>query len=109
MKTKENLIEERASGRLPVKIEARFFFNGVFCVGSVSNISETGMFIKTRNILPPDSLIITILKAEHGLLKVIAGVKWILKQDRCAGMGVELVNTPKDYLALVNNIGYEVR
>ena len=108
MKTKEILTEERASGRIPAKIEAHFIFNGISYTGSASNISETGIFIKACSILPPASLFILILETDIGLLKVMAGVKWIIKQGRYGGMGVELINTPKNYLALVNKMGYEI-
>ena len=97
--------DKRASNRIPVNIDARFFHGNIFYSGIVRNLSDKGMFIDTRKCLPSDSMFVVIIREENDLLKVIAKVKRAsITTDACLGMGVELLSPSAGYLDFVHRL-----
>jgi len=97
--------ERRSCERIQTNIDARFFYGNLFYSGTVSNISDNGMFINTKRFLPDDSMFVVIIRLENELLKIIAKVKrFTLTADNSAGMGVALLRPSKNYLDMVNSL-----
>jgi len=99
------LMERRSHTRIPTKIGARFFYGNLFYSGTVLNISQKGMFIHTKRLLPSGSVFIVLIRTDNQLLKVIARVKRNIRdQAGLDGMGVELLSPSDMYMALVSGL-----
>jgi hypothetical protein len=99
-------MQRRAFKRVPANIRVRFYCYDTAYLGTVTNLSENGMFISTDKMLFPfDSRIEIIFSTDQKLLKVPVRVIRITKsEDVFNGMGVELMDTHGGYLELVNSL-----
>ena len=99
-------MQRRAAERIPANITVRFYCNDVDCSGTVTNISERGMFIYTSDMLFPFSSEFTIaLPTDTGLCSLDAKVCRITKTaDSYDGIAVELRDPPRNYLEFVNKL-----
>lgn len=103
-------MEKRTFGRIPIEMDANIFWENVFYSGKVLNLSEKGMFINTNVFPPNDSTldIIIILSNEH--LKISSVVRRKIDKGKIDnpiknnGIGVEILNPPKEYLQVVDNL-----
>lgn len=91
--------------RLPLK-----FSNGVSeVIAFSSNISSTGLFIRTRKAYPPGTKLKISLEADNNNTIELEGeVAWSLKTGSTSfknGMGINLSNIPQSYLDLVKEHG----
>lgn len=83
-----------------LKIE--FFWGNTIEHGTVTNLSEKGMFIHTRQCLPFESQFDIPFRLQEDILNVSARVRRIEKIDGLYdGMGIELLEYPRDYLEFV--------
>lgn len=104
----------RVNKRIPVNLQARFFFENRFFAGTVANISEDGMFIRTDKRLPDGHTLDIVVLLKKKLLKVTARVMRKVKQKSpryCTlecGIGMEIVNVSQEYLNYVNSRKKEV-
>jgi hypothetical protein len=99
------VMERRSYLRISTKIDARFFYGNLFYSGTVSNMSQKGMFINTKRLLPSGSIFVVLIRAENQLLKVIARVKRNIRDNNGSdGMGVELLSPSAMYAGLVNEL-----
>ncbi len=97
--------EKRAYQRILANIEARFFHDNMFYSGTVLNLSEKGMFVRTRRYLPSESKFIIVMRGEKEVLKILAKVKRVTKTDGYHdGMGIEVLNPSEEYLDFVNRL-----
>jgi hypothetical protein len=111
-------MEKRACKRIPVNIELRFYcWNSLswkkLYPGTITDISEKGMFISTENTcFPCDSLLeIFISFIKEKVLYIPAynsSIMWrrMLPDDSFDGMGIELSNPSQDYLEFVNSLRF---
>jgi len=98
-------MERRAVERIAANIDARFLCSNVFYSGTVLNLSEKGMFIRTRKYFPSNTRFVVVISSDDDLLKVMVRVKRIIMGDAdYDGMGVEIVNSDADYLEFVNRL-----
>jgi len=89
-------MEKSTVERLQSGIDARFNYGDMFYSGTILNLSEKGMFIKTRICLPPGSMFVVMVREDHELLKIPAKVKYSTKASvHYEGMGVEILNPPQ--------------
>ena len=97
-------MKKRAFERIPVNLESRCFDIDNF--GTVTDLSENGMFISSKKIsFPLDTMfeISVNLKTEKFHLPV--KVSRITKSNGYYdGIGVELLNCTNNYLKLVNRL-----
>ena len=97
-------MKKRAFERVPVNLESRCFDIDDF--GTVTDLSENGMFISSKKIsFPLESQfeVSVNLKQEHFHLPV--RVSRITKSNGYYdGIGVELLNCTNSYLKLVNRL-----
>ena len=97
-------MQKRVYDRLPANVDVKFFYGNMFYSGIITNLSEHGMFIRTRRCLPFESKFEIFFHLKDDVLKVPAKVTRIVKTDVFFdGMGVELFNQPAQYLEFVNS------
>lgn len=107
-------MEKRAHHRIPSNIQIDYylwkplFWKKLFS-GTIKNISEKGMFISTKTpSFPIDSLLEIYIPLKKDVLFIPAKdntITWrnILPDDTCDGIGVELSNTPQEFLTIIEN------
>ncbi|MBI5408485.1 MAG: PilZ domain-containing protein [Nitrospirae bacterium] len=102
-------MERRSVERLPARLQARLFYGNMIYSGIVANLSEKGMFICTRINFPIDSVFVVIVLRNGQTFKFPVKVRRFTKSNNnhygCieeSGIGVELLNTPQDYLEFIN-------
>jgi uncharacterized protein (TIGR02266 family) len=98
---KRNKIEKRHTKRLTVT-----FSNGTSeHTGKTSNLSSSGLFIRTRKALSPGTRMKMTIELDHDRIIFLEGeVAWSLKtglSDFRNGMGIRLYNIPEEYKALL--------
>ncbi len=100
-------MKKRAYKRIPTSINARFFCDGLFYPGTVTNLSENGMCIHTRVCFPIDSMFDVLIPMKKEVLNVPVKISRIEKtEDFCDTMGVEVLNSPENYLEFVDNLRF---
>ena len=75
-------------------------------------MSETGLFVKTSRVYPPDTrLVIELFLPDKRVLSLHGRVMWakrvppqLVRLLRKAGMGVELIDPPLEYLNLIQSL-----
>jgi hypothetical protein len=94
------MAEKRDIRRIKKRISIHFGFNEAVRVAFTEDISMTGMFIKTPNVIPPNSRItIEFVLPEGSIVKVEARVMWAKKVPqnlfhlvKKSGMGVRFLS-----------------
>lgn len=98
-------MQRRAFERIPVEYKVRYFCGDIACIGTVTDLSENGMFIDTTIDFPFDSNFELLLPLNDEVVKVSAIIKRVVKNRGVyEGMGVELVNPPENYLQFVDEL-----
>jgi hypothetical protein len=97
-------MEKRAFERIPVSVQANFFYGKTMYSGMVTNISQKGMYIKIDVCPHFESKFELLLPFKDEVLKVPVEVSRSVKiDDACYGMGVEVLNSSQDYLEFVES------
>ena len=97
--------ERRAFRRSSVKIDARLFTSNMFYSGKISNISETGMFINTRQCFEIGTILVIIIRNGKELERVFAKVQRVKRaHEDCDGLGVKIVSPSKGYSDFVRDL-----
>ncbi|HDY87644.1 MAG TPA: PilZ domain-containing protein [bacterium] len=92
-------MEKRASKRVTEKLPVRFPGHNTFYSGTVTDLSETGMFISSELYFPMKSEFEMLVLLKEDVLRVPVKITRIVKTgDMYEGMGVELLDLPKKYL-----------
>ncbi len=98
-------MQKRAFDRIPVNLEVLYFCGSMIHNGTITNLSEKGMFISTKMDFPFDSSFELLIPLNNEILNVPVKVKRIVKTDNFYdGIGVELLNPLPNYLRFVNNL-----
>ncbi|MBI5099458.1 MAG: PilZ domain-containing protein [Nitrospirae bacterium] len=100
-------MERRTYERLSAKLQAKLFYANTTYTGTVSNLSESGMFICTKINFPIDSMFAIALLQNGQSFKITIQVKRTAKT--CShypdieedGIGVVLLDPPHNYLEFV--------
>jgi hypothetical protein len=100
IETKNN----REFKRIPSYFKVRFSCFHTDYTGTVTNVSENGMFIETGKMsFPFDSTLEVLIHLKYKIFKVPVEVSRMTKsKDHYDGLGVKLLDTPQDYLDLVH-------
>ncbi len=102
-------MEKRAFQRIPAYLESHCFNIDYF--GTVTNLSEDGMFIRSQKIIFPLELQFEIsipLKGE--ILNVPVKVERITKSNKYYdGIGVRLLKQPKNYLKFIERLRFALK
>ena len=96
--------DQREFKGIPSSFKVRFSCFNTDYTGTVTNVSENGMFIKTGQMsFPFDSTLEILVHLKHKIFKVPVEVSRITKsKDHYDGLGVKLLDTPQDFLDLIN-------
>jgi hypothetical protein len=102
-------MKKRAFDRFPAELEVTCFDQESF--GTVTNVSERGMFLKSPNItFPLDVTFDITIPLEDESVKVPVRVSRITRSNGYYdGMALELLNQPHRYLRLVQRLRLSVR
>ncbi len=99
--------QKRKAQRILVKLEVKYMAHVIKITSATSNISETGMYIRTDRQLPVGSMLDITLELpgsrEHHLQGV---VKWNLgpRGKAKSGMGIQLIDPPEEYRDYVRSL-----
>jgi hypothetical protein len=89
-------MEKRSFERIDADIDVRFSYGYMFYTGAISNLSEKGLFVRTKNCLPDNSIVLIMLRLENELVKLLARVtRSIRSGNNRDGMGIEILNPQK--------------
>jgi len=92
-------MHKRNSERIPTNLALRFPFSNTFIPGTVTNLSEDGMFIDTELCFPLGSRFEVLIKLKNEILAIPVQIVRIVKSNnRYQGMGVRILNSPSKYL-----------
>ena len=98
-------MEKRSFERIYADLDVRFSYGYIFYTGKISNLSENGLFIRTRNCLPDNSIVLIMLRVENELVKLLARVKRSTKSgNNHDGMGIEILNPQKKYANYIDSL-----
>ena len=98
-------MQRRTFERIPVDFKVRYFCGDNACKGTVTDLSENGMFIDTTIDFPFDSNFKLVLPLDDEVINISAIIKRVVKSRGIyKGIGVELVNPPENYLQFVNEL-----
>ena len=102
-------IERRRYQRINTQLNVSFYCNETDYEGVITNISEGGMFIRTRRLsFPFESELNIFLRTPEKILTVPVKVCWLSKStDVFDGMGVEVKDHIPEYIAFVNSLRNE--
>ena len=100
-------MNKRKGPRFTKRLEARFIANEESFVGITSNLSENGLFIRTKRGFAPDSILDVELTMPDGKVSFIRGiVKRTVKVPLSVknGMGIELLKKDETYMRYVKSL-----
>jgi hypothetical protein len=105
------MMEKRSSDRIPANVDITFRSNGDEYNGTIINISESGMFITTKEMNSPfDSEFEIVIPLEENTLQVPVNLsRFILSPDSEDGLGVELSNHSPEYLNFVSSLKSHIK
>jgi len=93
--------------RFTKRLEVRFGSGGLNFTGILSNLSESGLFIRTNRGFAPETLIDIELVMPGGKISFLKGlVKWTVKTPISTlknGMGIELIKKDPAYMDFVKS------
>ncbi len=97
-------MEKRASQRIPVSLE--FHCNMEEHFGTVTNLSENGMYIRSQKIdFPLQSQFEISIPIKGNMFNIPVKISRMTKSNGYYdGMGVELLKRPRKYLKLINQL-----
>lgn len=100
------ITEKRSSERFHSYLNARFSCCDRDYTGTVINISETGMFISSRDMSFPNEATFELqLEIKNEYLNLpVRMCRFTLSPDLDDGMGIEILNPPQSYLLLINSL-----
>jgi len=99
-------MERRALKRIPSDVKSSFFCNETDYFGTITDISENGMHIKTNNIsFPIESLVDIVIEIKTMLLNVPVKICRLSKSgDVYDGIGVRVLHPVHEYLEYVKTL-----
>ena len=105
-------MEKQQRTRRTKRIEVRFGPEQPTDLGFTIDVSETGLFVKSNTVYPPDTrLVLELSLPDRRVLSLRGRVMWakrvppqLARLLRKAGMGVELIDPPPEYLNLIQSL-----
>ena len=91
-------MQKRAFERISSELESKFFCGNIMYTGTVTDLSENGMFISTSMCFPFNAVFDVLIPLDGGVLKIPVRVSRMVKKDGSyEGMGVEVLGKVSDY------------
>jgi hypothetical protein len=102
-------MEKRAYSRIPVSLE--FHSSKVEYFGTVTNLSENGMYIRSQKInFPFESQFEICIPIENNVFNIPVKIIRLTKSNGYYdGMGVELLKRPQKYLENINRFRIDMK
>ena len=101
-------MEKRAFERVNASMEVSYYCGNTICHGTVTDLSENGMFINTKIEFPFDLNFELHIALDNEILKAPAQVKRIVRTDNYyGGIGVELLDPADNYLEFIGRLKRE--
>ncbi len=99
-------MHKRDFDRIRWDISVKFYQDLLLCTGTVTNLSEKGMCIESRNFFYPCCYDIEVhIPMESKVFGVEAKIRWIKKSDSVTyRLGIELCSTPDYYLEFIDDL-----
>ncbi|MHA2010160.1 MAG: PilZ domain-containing protein [Promethearchaeota archaeon] len=98
-------MQKRAFERIPANIRVRFFSGASDYFGTVTNLSEKGMFIRTELNVPLEQQLEILIPLKEEVLKVPAKIISVRKSDKFnSGIGIVLLKPSHNYLEFVDSL-----
>lgn len=96
----------RTVDRIPVLIDVKIDYDKSVYIGTLMNISESGMFIRTNKIPSPMQSQIEISILLNGEEIRVSGK--LVREENIRGyyngIGVEVLNPPQNYIDFIDNL-----
>ena len=98
-------MQKREAERIAVNLALRFPFSNTFIPGTVTNLSESGMFINTELCFPLESKFEVLIKLENEILTIPVQITRIVKSNnKYSGMGVRILFSPPEYRKFLSGL-----
>ncbi len=99
-------MDNRAFKRIPTNIEVKFHCKHMDYLGTITNISENGMYIRTDEMCSPfDSQFDIFILLENDTMQVPVNLcRIILSPNNDDGIGVNMLTPSAEYKEFVNSI-----
>ncbi len=103
-------MDRRASKRIYGKLRVRFFYDDTMYTGIISNLSENGMYIELDTCLYfyKSNFNVQLMLTNESLDIPVKISRVADKHGFYYGMGVELLDPPKQYLDFVACLGFSL-
>ncbi len=99
-------MEKRVFTRIPTNLQVEFFYGNELANGTITNLSEKGMFINTRMCFPVNSRFDILIPLKEKVLQLHVIVSNVMKEnDFYNGMGIEVLYPRRKYSEFVDSIG----
>jgi hypothetical protein len=103
-------MDRRSFDRVDMSLPVKYVCDDILYSGTIKNISENGMFIKTGNFLPCINWIEIFVPLEEEISKFFARIRRIEKiDDSNFSMGIELLDPPNKYVEFVSNLKASIK
>lgn len=97
-------MDRRSFDRIDMDLPVKYLCDDMLYSGTIKNLSEKGMFIKTGNFLPCVKCIEIYVPLDEEISRFFASIRRIEKiDDANFSMGIEIQEPPYNYLAFVAN------
>ncbi|MEN8262912.1 MAG: hypothetical protein ABFR82_05570 [Nitrospirota bacterium] len=98
-------MEKRELQRWTAELELRFYYWNLFYPGTILDISEKGMFIKTDICIPREACLPLIIRTGSEMINISVEVKHVVVTDNhCTGLGVEVLKSNAKYHNFLNSL-----
>lgn len=105
-------MEKQKQIRRTKRIEVRFGVDRPSQLGFTIDVSEAGLFVKTTTVYPFQTLLVLEMSLpDQQVLALRGNVTWtkrvppqLARHLKKAGMGIELIDPPQEYLAFVRGL-----
>ncbi len=98
-------IEQREYQRIPANLEVYFYCGDKICCGTITDISEKGMFINTKIEFPFDLTFELNIPISENIFRVPVKIRRIAITDGYyGGLGVDLLKPSQNYSEFVKKL-----
>ncbi len=103
-------MNRRSFDRVDMSLPVKYVCEDTLYSGTIKNLSENGMFIKTGNFLPCINWIEILVPLENEISKFFARIRRIEKvDDSNYSMGIEILDPPVSYIEFVGNLKVAIK
>jgi uncharacterized protein (TIGR02266 family) len=100
--------QKRKHKRVVKRLETEFSAGGSDSRGISSDVSASGLFVRTSKPFTPDTLLdLTLHLPGNAVSKIKGRVRWAAKMGMISGrngMGIEIVETDENFVNFINSL-----